>query len=417
MTAPQLLAFIVAAMLLQLGAGIGWTLWRRRSATLSVPAGLTEALPERSARTDAAWQGLRAFRVTKREDQDAARSQCSFLLQPVDGASLPAFRPGQFLTFTLEAAAPGPDAATATRTVTRCYSLSDAPDPTHYRVTIKRVPAPPDHPDYPPGLASNHFHDRVQVGDVLQVKAPGGHFFIDPDPNASVVLIAGGIGITPMMSMLRWCAAAQPHRSVHLYYGVRHGREQAFKPQLEALAAAHPAFRLNVVYSRPDPTDLIGRNDPQEGRIDVGLLRRTLPPGRHQFYVCGPPALMQTLVPALVQWGVPIADIHFEAFGPATVTLPGVGDTSGADLTGVDICFTRSGRTLDWDGQDATLLDFAERHGIAVESGCRSGGCGSCETRVLEGSVSYASPPDHEPAAGHCLLCVCRPASPLVLEA
>ena len=418
MTAPQLLALIVAAMLLQLGAGIGWTLWRGRIGSVTGRAGPSVALPERGSRADVAWQGLRAFRVTKREDEDAAHSQCSFHLQPVDGLPLPAFRPGQFLTFTLEVEAPGPEGAVAARAITRCYSLSDAPDPTHYRVTIKRVPAPPDHPGYPAGLASNHFHDRVQVGDVLQVKAPGGNFFIDPDPDLSVVLIAGGIGITPMMSMLRWCAAVQPQRPVFLYYGVRHGRELAFGPQLEALAAAHPAFRLHVVYSRPDPTDPVGRELRHAGRIDVGLLQRTLPPGRHAFYVCGPPGLMQSLVPALADWGVPIADIHFEAFGPATVRLSGAAAADSVpQLTDVDIRFTRSGRTLAWDGQDATLLDFAERHGIAVESGCRSGGCGSCETRLLQGSVTYTSPPDHEPAAGHCLLCVGRPASPLVLEA
>jgi hypothetical protein len=419
MTAPQLLALIVAALLLQLGGGIGWTLWRGRIGSGRVPAAAPGALPgERSTRAEAAWQGLRAFRVTKREDEDAARSQCSFHLQPVDGEPLPAFRPGQFLTFTLDVAVPGPDGAMAARPVTRCYSLSDAPDPTHYRVTIKRVPAPPDHPEYPPGRVSNHVHDRVQVGDVLQVKAPGGSFFIEPDPDTSVVLIGGGIGITPMMSMLRWCAAVQPQRSVYLYYGVRNGREHAFRSQLEAMVAAHPAFRLNVVYSCPDPTDLVGRDFQHEGRIDVALLQRTLPPGRHAFYVCGPPGLMQSLVPALVDWGVPVADLHFEAFGPATVRLPGAATVDGAaQVTDVDIRFTRSGRTLAWDGHDATLLDFAERHGIAVESGCRSGGCGSCETRVLAGSVRYANPPDHEPAAGHCLLCVGRPASALVLEA
>ncbi len=417
MTAPQLLAFIVAAMLLQLGAGIGWTLWRGRSRAVTAAATLSGTAPDEVTRTDTAWQGLRTFRVTKREYEDAAQSQCSFHLQPVDGTPLPPFRPGQFLTFTLEAEAPGPEGAIAARTITRCYSLSDAPDPTHYRVTIKRVPAPPDHPEYPPGRASNRFHDRVQIGDVLELKAPGGRFFIDPDPTVSVVLIAGGIGITPMMSMLRWCAAVQPQRPVFLYYGVRHGRELAFGPQLEALAAAHPAFRLHVVYSRPDPADPVGHDLRHAGRIDVALLQRTLPPGRHAFYVCGPPALMQSLVPALADWGVPVADIHFEAFGPATVRLPGALEADVAELAGVDIRFTRSGRTLDWDGQDATLLDFAERHGIAVESGCRSGGCGSCETRVLAGSVSYESPPDHEPAAGHCLLCVGRPASPLVLEA
>ena len=417
MTAPQLLALIVAAMLLQLGAGIGWTLWRGRVGSVTGPAVPSAAPPEGGTRIEAAWPGLRAFRVTKREFEDTAQSQCSFHLRPVDGAPLPAFRPGQFLTFTLDVAAPGPDGAMATRSVTRCYSLSDVPDPTHYRVTIKHVPAPPDHPEHPPGLVSNHFHARVQVGDVLQVKAPGGSFFIDPDPTVSVVLIAGGIGITPMMSMLRWCTAVQPQRPVHLFYGVRHGRELAFGPQLEALAAAHPAFRLHVVYSRPDPADPVGHDLRHAGRIDVALLQRTLPPGRHAFYVCGPPALMQSLVPALADWGVPVADIHFEAFGPATVRLPGAVEADVADLAGIGIRFTRSGRTLDWDGQDATLLDFAERHGIAVESGCRSGGCGSCETRVLAGSVSYANPPDHAPAAGHCLLCVGRPASPLVLEA
>ena len=86
-------------------------------------------------------------------------------------------------------------------------------------------------------------------------------------------------------------------------------------------------------------------------------------------------------------------------------------------MTEVEVRFRRSGRTLTWDGQDASLLDFAERHGVAVESGCRSGGCGSCETRVVDGSVQYEHAPDHDVAAGRCLLCVGRPTTPLVLEA
>jgi uncharacterized protein len=85
-----------------------------------------------------------------------------------------------------------------------------------------------------------------------------------------------------------------------------------------------------------------------------------------------------------------------------------------ADL---EVRFQRSGRTLTWDGQDSSLLDFAERHGIAVESGCRSGGCGSCETHLLEGTVQYDHVPDHDVAPGHCLLCVGRPSSAVVLEA
>jgi hypothetical protein len=355
----------------------------------------------------------------QRAFEDAARSQCSFHLEPVDGQPLPDFRPGQFLTFALDVGQGAADAAEPERALTRCYSLSDRPEAAHYRVTIKRVPAPADHPGYAPGRASGHFHDRVQVGDVLRVKAPAGHFFIDPDPQVPAVLIAGGIGITPMMSMLRWCLDRQAQRTLHLYYGLRNGREQAFKGALEAMAASHPSLHLNIAYSRPDASDVQGRDYQHAGHVDIELLRRTLPQGRHQFYVCGPPAMMDALVPALAAWGVPVADIHHEAFGPASVRLPGVSDADAAApaTADVEVRFRRSGRSVTWDRQDASLLDFAERHGIEVESGCRSGGCGSCETRLLEGTVTYDHAPDHDVAPGHCLLCVGRPTSPLVLEA
>ena len=413
MTAAQLLGLITAALLMQLAVGIVVVLRRRRAA----PATRRPQPSSTRTRPDLAWEGWREFRVMRREFEDPARSQCSFYLQPVDGQPLPAFRPGQFLTFSLQLPADANDAAGAGRAITRCYSLSDAPDPAHYRVTIKRVPAPADRPDLPPGLSSTHFHDRVQVGDLLRVKAPSGHFFIDPDPSVPVVLVGGGIGITPMMSMLRWCTATQPQRAVHLYYGLRHGDEHAFKPLLEAMAASHAALRLHVVYSRPAETDVPGRDFQHQGHVDVELLRRTLPHGRHQFYVCGPPAMMQTLVPALAEWGVPLADLHYEAFGPASVRLPGAAESPAPATSSVEVRFERSGRTLTWDGKDGSLLDFAERHGIEVESGCRSGGCGSCETRLLEGAVQYERAPDHDVAPGHCLLCVGRPAAPLVLEA
>ena len=412
MTAAELLGLITAALLTQLMVGIGVAVWRRQSAPVAAPPDAAKTV-----RPDAAWAGWREFRVAQRKFEDAAQSQCSFYLRPVDGQPLPAFKPGQFLTFSLDVANSSAGNGVATRAITRCYSLSDRPDPTHYRVTIKRVPAPADHPEWAPGLSSNHFHDHVQQGDVLRVKAPSGHFFIDPDPAVPVVLVGGGIGITPMMSMLRWCVAEQPQRTLHLYYGLRNSGEHAFKQVIEEIAASHPSLRLNIVYSRPAGTDVQGRDHQHEGRVDVELLRRTLPHGRHQFYVCGPPAMMQALVPALAEWGVPVADIHYEAFGPASVRLPGAPEVSAPAADAFEVKFLRSGRTLSWDGRDASLLDFAERHGIEVESGCRSGGCGSCETRLAEGSVRYEYAPDHDVAPGHCLLCVGRPSSNLVLEA
>jgi ferredoxin-NADP reductase len=413
-TAPQLLFYIVAALLIQLAAGVGFVVWRRHGSAALAPVSVADEVSER---VTGAWSGWREFRVARRVFEDRSRSMCSFHLEPVDGVALPPFRPGQFLTFMLQVAGtdgPHPDGQ---RTITRCYSLSDRPDPKEYRVTIKRVLPPTARPDVPAGVSSSHFHDRVREGDVLKVKAPAGHFFIDPDPNIPAVLIAGGVGITPMLSMLRWCLAEQPGRAVHLYYGVRNSSDHAFKDKLAQLAAQHRNFHLNVVYSRAGVGD--DREFQHTGHVDVELLRRSLPHGRHQFYVCGPPALMASLVPALAAWGVPREDIHFEAFGPASAHLPGAGTDPAAPPPAepVEVRFRRSGRTLAWDGQDENLLDFAERHGVDVESGCRSGGCGSCETRLLAGAVVYAQRPDHDIAPGHCLLCVGKPESAVVLEA
>ena len=411
-TTVQLLAWILGALGLQALAGIAIAVWRRGQA-VEQPAG---ELPQpKPTSSNGAWQGLRKFRVAQRCFEDVARSQCSFRLEPLDGQPLPPFKPGQYLTFTLDAR--GGAAAAAGRHITRCYSLSDRPAPDHYRVTIKRVGAPADHPDWPPGVSSNHFHDQVQTGDVVEARAPAGNFFIDAQSDVPVVLIAGGIGITPMMSMLRWCVREQPGRTVHLYYGVRQGCEHAFKADLAALASTHPHVRLQVVYSQAAADDQVGVDYQHAGRVDLALLQRTLPHGRHQFYLCGPGAMMESLVPALAQWGVPEADIHFEAFGPASVRLPSAAAQAASPAGPFEVRFSRSGRSVHWQGADGRLLDFAERHGIPVESGCRSGGCGSCETRLLSGAVAYAAAPDHDVQPGHCLLCAATPASDLVLEA
>jgi ferredoxin-NADP reductase len=415
-TAPQLLTYIAVALLLQVVVGVVWSIWRRAStAGGPPPAGLAEV----AAATSGVWSGWRAFRVVRREFEDAAQTQCSFHLQPVDGAPLTPFQPGQYLTFSLKMPEGVAGAPSGERSITRCYSLSDRPDPAGYRITVKRVPPPSGQTSLPPGLSSCHLHDRVHEGDVLQVKAPSGHFFIDPDASVPAVFMAGGIGITPMMSMLRWCLAEQPERLVHLYYGVRSSADHAFKRVLEALAAAHPSFSLHVVYSSAGPDDVQGRDHQHTGHIDLALLRRTLPHGRHQLYVCGPPPMMGSLVPALREWGVQADDLHFEAFGPATVRPAGLvsNEPAVANSVAIEVRFSRSGRTLAWDGQDANLLDFAERHDLAVESGCRSGSCGACQTRLLSGVVTYADKPDHDIPEGYCLLCVGKPQRALVLQA
>ena len=415
MTAWHLLGIIWAALLLQLALGIAVYAGRKRRSAGSLP----EAGPGADPESAGAWSGWRDFRVVGREFEDAARSQCSFHLQPVDGGLLPPFRPGQYLTFSLQVLEDAPGGAGQKRSLTRCYSLSDRPDPAAYRITIKRALPPAGRPEHPPGASSSHFHDHVHVGDLLKVKAPAGHFFIDPDASVPAVFIAGGIGITPMMCMLRWCLAEQAERPVVLFYGVANGADHAFKTVLEDMARAHPRLGLHVVYGNPGPGDILGQDYQHAGWVDLALLRSCLPHGRHQFYVCGPPPMMQSLVPALRDWGVREDDIHFEAFGPATVRPAAsvTNEPSSTAQVSFDVRLTRSGRTLVWDGQDANLLDFAERHDVPVDSGCRTGSCGSCETRLVSGAVVYADKPDHDVTKGHCLLCVGKPQSALVLEA
>lgn len=425
MTSIRLSLFIALGIALQVALYLGivyWGHWRNYRA-LRDRAGepdfpLTAAPgspPEASA--VAAWTGFRAFHVERKSIEDASQSVCSFYLVAEDGKTLPPFLPGQFLTLRLGL----PGSRGGSEQITRCYSLSDAPRPDCYRISIKRVPAPIGS-DFPPGRSSNHFHDQVEVGSRLQVRAPSGHFHIERSA-APVVLIGSGIGITPILSMVNWSLEQQPEREVWLFYGVRDGRDLMMTSHLHALAAAHPNFHLCLCFSAPQADDVVGRDYQHGGRIDVGLLRMLLPIKPYHFYICGPSAMLESLVPALEDWGVPDAHIHFEAFGPASFKRRPVasptpsGETCDSGDSGIIVTFARSGKKLAWPTTCASLLEFSEASGVAVTSGCRAGACGGCQTAIVTGAVSYRQPPDFDPEPGTCLLCVCTPKTSLTLEA
>ncbi len=336
----------------------------------------------------------------------------SFYLEPIDGQPLVAYGSGQFLTFQIDLA----DAVGAARTVTRCYSISDRPDPAAYRITVKRVAPPADRPDLPPGLVSGYLHDTATVGTVLQVRAPAGVFVLDADATTPVVLIAGGIGITPLFAMARGALARDPGRAIHLFYGVRDASEIVFAADLAAMQAQYPGFHVTIVESCPSLVDSGGNLTSATGYIDIALLSRTLPAATHPVYLCGPPAMMAALIPALRAWGVASDDLHYEAFGSASIGMAG---TPEAELleTPLAVQFAQSERTIDWTGEDTNLLDFAERHGIDMPSGCRAGSCGTCETKITSGAVRYVQPPAFDVAPGHCLPCIAAPTETLVLSA
>jgi len=418
MTSLSLLLWIVSAIALQLAMFLGIRYWRHRldyhalrsrGEELGLPV---QQCVSTNSEEVAAWRGLRAFRVERKIAEDTTQSVCSFYLMPEDGQPLPPFMPGQFLTFLFDI----PAATGGTEQLIRCYSLSDAPRPDCYRVSIKRM-LPPEGSHIPPGRSSAYFHDLVAVGSLLQVRAPAGHFHIDRSA-APVVLISGGIGITPMLSMLNWILAEQPGREVWLFYGVRNSRELVMKAHLEAQTAAYPNFHLRFYFSNPLPEDLMGRDCQYQGRIDVSVLRTQLPLKPYHFYICGPTPMLESLVPALEDWGVPDARIHFEAFGPSSIKRrPSVAVPQAAAMTtGVVVTFAKSGKQFPWQPA-ANLLEFAEGHGIKVDFGCRSGSCGVCQTTILTGEVTYRQPTDYDPELGTCLLCSCTPTTDVTLEA
>jgi ferredoxin-NADP reductase len=418
----DLLIFIVLAILIQIVAVAAVAFYRHRHSyqALGNPLGVSEEGDrERSASSApesrsgaSSWPGLRDFRVQRKMIEDESGSICSFYLAPVDGGPLPAFAPGQYLTFHLEIDDP---ATHAPKHIVRCYSLSDAPDASHYRVTIKRVAPPTDAPDAPAGLSSGHFHGSVQVGDVLAVKAPAGHFKLGGGESDPIVLVGGGIGITPMLSMLRASLQNTPQREIWLFYGVRNGAEHVMKAELQQLAKTHANFHLHVCYSRPGASDVAGVDYQHAGHVDVELLRHTLMAKPYAFYVCGPRGMLETLVPALIDWGIPQNDIHYEAFGPAS--LPRKSVEPAADAVHPTVTFSKSNRSLLWSGGEASLLELAENNAIPVESGCRAGGCGTCQTKIVSGEVEYSHDPDFDVAPGSCLLCIAVPKSDLTLLA
>jgi len=359
-----------------------------------------------------AWEGFKEFVVQRREMEDTDNTACSFYLVPTDGKPLAAFRPGQFLTFKLQIEDPDTHAL---KSVVRCYSLSDAPRPDYYRVSIKRNSAPADQPYAPPGVSSSFFHDHVQEGSQLLVKAPSGHFHLMESEPLPIVLIGGGIGITPMLSILNTVLERGIDRELWLYYGVRNGDEHIMKAHLQMLARTHDNFHLHVCYSAPNEKDREAVDYQHNGRVAIPLLRATLKLMRYQFYVCGPKPMMESIVPGLEDWGVNSDDIYYESFGPASLIKHEKATSSGTEEP-ITVTFSHSGKSILWDPVADSLLEFAEANNIEVDSGCRAGSCGSCQTAFKGGEVDYSQEADADVVPGHCLLCISRPKSNLTLD-
>jgi hypothetical protein len=364
-----------------------------------------------------AWNGYRKFVIEQKVEE--AKGICSFYLVPHDRKSLPTFKPGQYLTFRLNV--PGRE-----KPLVRCYSLSECPRSDQYRVTIKRVDAPPDSPNAPPGLVSNYFHEQLREGDILDIQAPRGHFFLETEQERPCVLIAGGVGVTPLLSMIRATTEARTGREILFFYGVRDGAEHAFREQLGQLVEQHANIRMVVAYSQPtgDDQQREGQDFHHIGRVDIDLIKSYLQSTNYEFYICGPPAMMETVNKQLLKWGVAKQDIKTEAFGPATVSKafskskqPAAASTRSAAASACSITFAKSGKKCAWSATAENLLDLALANGVQIESGCRAGNCGTCAIAIKSGQVSYLTEHGAALEQGTCLTCIAAPEGDVVLDA
>jgi ferredoxin-NADP reductase len=376
-----------------------------------------EAAKKRQEQSTLAWNGYRKFVIDRKIEE--ACDICSFYLVPHDQKSLPHYKPGQYLTFRLNI--PGRDKA-----IVRCYSISDRPRTSDYRVTIKRVRPPRDKPNAPPGLVSSYFHEQLSEGDILDVQAPRGQFFLEPEKERPAVLIAGGVGVTPLLSMARTIAELESGREIMFFYGVRNGTEHAFKDELEELTKNHDNVRLVVAYSQPTRDDeaVEGQAYQHVGRVDIELIKSYLQSTNYEFYICGPAPMMETLNQKLAKWGVAKQDIKMEAFGAATVSKTR-GEPSKSPMTSggaetpatCQVTFARTGKKCGWDEKAGNLLDFASANGIQIESGCRAGNCGTCVIAIKSGKVAYMTEHGAELEDGTCLTCIAAPDGDLVIDA
>jgi ferredoxin-NADP reductase len=288
----------------------------------------------------------------------------------------------------------------------RCYSISSAPEARGYlEISVKRQ-----------GLVSNTLHATVRPGALVTVKAPAGAFTYPAADDRPLVLIAGGIGITPVMSMWRHAVHCDPGRTITLMYSAQTAEALAFRDEIKLLARRHPQTRVIFAVTRGEtPPDVY------PGRIDDSLIRTTVPNAAHTIaLLCGPQAMIDGVRATLTTLGVPPANIRSEVFELAIAASAGHSPRAEAqaDTQLHEVRCSRSGAAVPVaPGQ--TLLEAAEAGGVPIDSLCRSGICGTCRTRVLGGDVDCESTmlDDAERQDGYVLACVSHVHSDCTIEA
>ncbi len=352
-----------------------------------------------------AWPGFRPVVITDVVAETS--SVVSLRLAAADGEALPAALPGQFVTLRLslnDADAP----------VSRSYSLSNPPGSAQYRVSVKREAR---------GAVSAYIHAHLRAGGRVDLAAPRGRFVLEPG-DGPVLLLSAGIGVTPMLAMLHALAAVESTREVWWLHGARNSLEHPFAAEVRSLLGALPNAHSRVCYSAPLPTDRAGQDYDSQGRLAATFLQGQGLPVDGHAYICGPDVFMADVRIALVDLGADPARVRSEVFGAGPASTPGIAAgvpvpphlPSGEVGTGPAVTFARSGLTVRWREDFASLLELAEACDVPTRWSCRTGICHSCETGLVAGGISYDPEPIDLPAEGSVLVCCAAPREDVVVD-
>lgn len=330
--------------------------------------------------------------------EDVTHNVKTFRFKPITGAEIPFdYMPGQFLTLHI---APG---GIPTK---RSYTIASTPTwRDRVEITVKRE----DH-----GLVSRWLHDELEPGDEVEIEAPNGTFYFTGKDARSVLLIGGGVGITPMMSAARYLTETAWSGIVHLIVGFRTTDDFIFRDELAELEARNPNLRITVTMSQPQGEVWSGR----KGQIDAALLAQAVPDVRSQrAHICGPPAMMDGVKSALVGLGVPEGQIRTEAFGTVKRDPTAKG---GASTTIAGKVFFQASSITAPVYAGSTILDAADEAGVFIDNGCRSGTCGSCRVKLASGAVRMSAEDAltrEDKAEGYILACQAEIDGDVVVDA
>jgi anaerobic selenocysteine-containing dehydrogenase/ferredoxin-NADP reductase len=346
------------------------------------------------------WNGYRPFRVSGITTQADCVRAVTF--EPQDECELPDYLPGQHIEVK---AAIGAD-------VMRAYSLTGAArlnKRRQYSIAVRRLEGRgPDGESFE-GKMSSYINGQLQVGDLIELAVPSGKYVLPETSQQPVILMAGGIGITPFMSLLESLPDGHP-MEIWLFYSNRNSQTHAFRSRIAFHTARLPQLKVSNHYTKPLPSDILGCDFDSRDRITAAIVPDDLITRRARVYMCGTSEMMAAFADGLIARGVPRFDIFRELFTAPTGPVADDGKT-------YTVAFSQSRQPpLVWSSTKGPILNFAEGEGLSLPSGCRVGECESCAVHIVSGCVRYLNGVEAEDPSV-CLTCSAVPASDLVLDA